>query len=220
MKNPFDFFDEIYCINLDHRTDRWKSAQIEFNKLGIADRVKRISAVNREDVKKKHGDLVSHLSNPKLGQLAVTESSRKCIEDAIKCNARNCLTFQDDVCFRNYDADFFRDALIELPDDWETLFLGYECWKRRQLKQMYSERLLRIEKFWMAQAVANNARIFDKLYSDWDKIPNPPKYRGGNHEELLWNYNNYGLRYDKRFAFQLDNENDSDINDGKIRNLS
>ena len=32
--------------------------------LGIADRVKRISAVNREDVKKKH-DLVTHLSNPK-----------------------------------------------------------------------------------------------------------------------------------------------------------
>ena len=25
MKNPFDFFDEIYCINLDHRTDRWKA---------------------------------------------------------------------------------------------------------------------------------------------------------------------------------------------------
>ena len=219
MKNPFDFFDKIYCINLDHRTDRWKSAQIEFDKLGIANRVKRISAVNREDVKKKHGDLVTHLSNPKLGQLAVTESSRKCIEDAIKRGARNCITFQDDVCFRNYDADFFHEALNELPENWETLFLGYECWKQRQLKQIHSERLLRIEKFWMAQAVANNARIFGKLYSDWDKIPNPPKYRGGNHEELLWDYNNYGLRYDKRFAFQLDNENDSDINDGKTRNL-
>ena len=42
--------------------------QDEFDRLGIADRVKRISAVNREDVKKKHGDLVTHLSNPKLGQ--------------------------------------------------------------------------------------------------------------------------------------------------------
>ena len=94
MKNPFDFFDKIYCINLDHRTDRWKNVQTEFEKLGISDRVKRISAVNREDVKKKHGDSVAHLSNPKLGQLAVTESSRKCIEYAIKCNARNCLTFQ------------------------------------------------------------------------------------------------------------------------------
>ena len=96
----------------------------EFDKLGIADRVKRISAVNREDVKKKHGDLVTHLSNPKLGQLAVTESSRKCIEDAIKCNARNCLTFQDDVCFRNYDADFFREALNELLKIGKLYFLG------------------------------------------------------------------------------------------------
>jgi GR25 family glycosyltransferase involved in LPS biosynthesis len=220
MSNPFDFFDKIYCINLDHRTDRWESAQNEFDKLGIADRVKRISAVNREDVKAKYGDKVCNLNNPKLGQLAVTESSRKCIDDAVKRGAKNCLTFQDDVCFRNYDADFFREALNELPDDWETLFLGYECWKRRQLKQIHSERLLRIEKFWMAQAVANNTRVFDILYSDWDKIPNPPKYRGGNHEELLWDYNNYGLRYEKRFAFQLDNENDSDINDGKMRNLT
>ena len=220
MSNPFDFFDKIYCINLDHRTDRWESAQNEFDKLGIADRVKRISAVNREDVKAKYGDKVCNLNNPKLGQLAVTESSRKCIDDAVKRGAKNCLTFQDDVCFRNYDADFFREALNELPDDWETLFLGYECWKRRQLKQIHSERLLRIEKFWMAQAVANNTRVFDILYSDWDKIPNPPKYRGGNHEELLWDYNNYGLGYEKRFAFQLDNENDSDINDGKMRNLT
>ena len=104
MNNPFDFFDKIYCINLDHRTDRWSSAQIEFSKLGIADRVERVSAVNREGVKQKHGDLVTHLSNPKLGQLAVTESSRKCIDDAIKCGARNCLTFQDDVCFRWRDT--------------------------------------------------------------------------------------------------------------------
>ena len=48
----------------------------------------------------------------------------KCIEDAIKCNARNCLTFQDDVCFRNYDADFFREALNELPVIGKLYFLG------------------------------------------------------------------------------------------------
>ena len=66
----------------------------------------------------------------------------------------------------------------------------------------------------MAQAVANNFRVFDRLYLDLDKIP--PENREGSHEELLWDYNNYGLKYEHRFAFQVDNENDSDINDGKI----
>lgn len=222
MSNPFDFFDKIYCINLDHRADRWDAVQLEFDKLGISDRVERVSAVNREDVKQKHGDLVSHLSNAKLGQLAVSLSSRKCIDDAIKCGARNCLTFQDDVCFRDYDEDFFREALSELPDDWECLFLGYECWKRRQLKQVHSERLLRIEKFWMAHAIANNGISFNKFYHDCaNRIVNPPPgdISGRSHEGLLWDYNNFGIRNDKKFAFQVDNEGDSDIGDGKTKDL-
>ena len=41
----FDFFDEIYCINLDKRVDRWNSAKEQFKKLGIDNKVKRFSAV-------------------------------------------------------------------------------------------------------------------------------------------------------------------------------
>ena len=41
MNNPFDFFEEIWCINLDHRIDRWELSQQEFEKLGIKERVQR-----------------------------------------------------------------------------------------------------------------------------------------------------------------------------------
>ena len=47
--NPFDFFEEIYCINLDHRTDRWKLAQEEFDQLGILGKVQRFSAIKHDD---------------------------------------------------------------------------------------------------------------------------------------------------------------------------
>ena len=47
--NPFDFFERIYCINLDSREDRWRRVQKQFLKLGILDRVKRFSAVAREN---------------------------------------------------------------------------------------------------------------------------------------------------------------------------
>lgn len=43
MKNPFDYFDKIYCINLDSRTDRWERTQTEFEKVGIENRVTRTS---------------------------------------------------------------------------------------------------------------------------------------------------------------------------------
>lgn len=36
MENPFDYFQEIYCINLDHRIDRWENAQKEFSKVSEA----------------------------------------------------------------------------------------------------------------------------------------------------------------------------------------
>ena len=45
MKNPFDYFDKIFCINLDSRPDRWESVQKEFDKVGILDRVERFSAL-------------------------------------------------------------------------------------------------------------------------------------------------------------------------------
>ena len=43
-KNPFDYFDKIFCINLDF-PDRWEQVQKEFDKVGILDRVERFSAL-------------------------------------------------------------------------------------------------------------------------------------------------------------------------------
>lgn len=45
MNNFFDYFDAIYCINLDRRTDRWETVQREFDKVGIRERVVRFSAI-------------------------------------------------------------------------------------------------------------------------------------------------------------------------------
>ena len=51
MNNPFDFFDAIYCVNLDERTDRWHHAQVELDQLQIRDRVERSSAMIRQAIK-------------------------------------------------------------------------------------------------------------------------------------------------------------------------
>ena len=46
MDNPFNYFDKIFCINLDERTDRWEKCLNKFSLLGIEDKVERLSAVN------------------------------------------------------------------------------------------------------------------------------------------------------------------------------
>ena len=45
QNSPFDYFDAIYCINLDYRRDRWNEVKIEFEEMGILDRVIRFSAI-------------------------------------------------------------------------------------------------------------------------------------------------------------------------------
>ena len=46
MSDPFEFFDAIYCINLDTRPDRCELAMREFAALGIAGRVDLWCAMN------------------------------------------------------------------------------------------------------------------------------------------------------------------------------
>ena len=56
MKNPFDYFDKIYCINLDYRTDRWEQVQNEFEKIGIENKVIRVPAYYISNQGKKFMD--------------------------------------------------------------------------------------------------------------------------------------------------------------------
>ena len=42
----FNYIDAVYCINLDHRKDRWNKVQLEFKKIKIQDKITRFSGVN------------------------------------------------------------------------------------------------------------------------------------------------------------------------------
>lgn len=106
--NSFNYFDEIYCINLDKRTSRWELAQNEFKKLGILDRVKRFSAI--DNLGGKRGCFESHM---------------KIIHMAKENNLKNVFIFEDDVYFKNYDQSKLMNALNCLEtEDWNLFFLG------------------------------------------------------------------------------------------------
>ena len=82
MNNPFDFFEEMYCVNLDERTDRWEHAQKEFEKAGIKDRVQRFSAIRDDD-----------------GRVGIIKSNLGVVKLAKKKGLKNVLVFEDDVEF-------------------------------------------------------------------------------------------------------------------------
>lgn len=155
MSNPFDFFDKIYCINLPHSTDRWQQAQIEFEKVGIQDRVEQVWA------EPPHSGLVLPTLKYPRGELGVTFSQTKALVHGLASQAKNVLIFEDDVTFIEKTTTFLERAVTELPATWEILFLGGNPMEQMAL---YSSKLFKVSHFLCAHAYAINRSAMLKLY--------------------------------------------------------
>ena len=115
MKTLNDFFDHIYLINLDRRTDRYADCLTEFEKLGIT--VERVSAIDGSPIF-KHG------LNVNAGNYGLLLTQKKILQDAIDNNYKNFLMLEDDVIFIDGTTDYFFNKIEALPEDWDFLYLG------------------------------------------------------------------------------------------------
>src|SRR5688572_28072205 len=96
-------FDKIYCINIYRRTDRWEQSLKEFAKVGIdVERFKAYEGDNRH--------------------LAFNKSQYHCLQKGLADGCNTFLVLEDDVEFRNWQH--LQEAMKELPEDWDILFLG------------------------------------------------------------------------------------------------
>ena len=180
MMKPFDYFDEIFCINLDRRPERWELAQKEFDKLGILDKVTRYRAIVNSHAEK--GCFESHL---------------QCIFSARERGLDNVLIFEDDVAFlKCYDERKFEKSIemLKSKEDWEFFYLG-GLERRIKPRKTYN----RLKKKWhgdyneefdyfmkcksvgWAQSYAVRSTIFDRIWKDynaglWDTVNE--KYNG------------------------------------------
>ena len=109
MSNAFDYFDEIYCINLDERTDRWQHAIQEFKKAGIEDRVQRFSAIKEND-----------------GRVGIIKSNLAIVKIAKEKKLKNVLVFEDDVKFIVDDPQIVLQNAINQSKgiNWHLFYLG------------------------------------------------------------------------------------------------
>lgn len=128
----------VYLINLEKRKDRFVTAQRELNRVGITDfdLVTGIDLLNGADgIRQTMIGLFTHI-------LTETEHAE-------------VLILEDDVEFLNPDVkSAIGLAMSELPQDYDILFLGANCYK--PLKP-YSKHLLQL-----TGAVANHALIYTR----------------------------------------------------------
>lgn len=143
----FDYFDAIYCINLDRRPDRWELVKKEFEKMGIEDRVKRFPAF---DIKEKH--------------VWCALSHRYIIKLAKENRYNNILVLEDDIYFNKDSAGSLEKALDNLKQvKWDIFYLGVSLCLNDIPYAFRENNLLKIVGARSTHAIAYNSNIYDKL---------------------------------------------------------
>lgn len=142
----WDYFDEIICINLDHRKDRWVKVQKEFETVGVLERVKRFSAIKHQD-----------------GRIGLIKSALQIITDAKEKGLKNILIFEDDVHFLHGEKtiNILEKAISQIENiDWSLFYLGANTQEKCII---FKPNLILIKNAFATHSIAFSHKIFDIL---------------------------------------------------------
>jgi GR25 family glycosyltransferase involved in LPS biosynthesis len=142
-----NFFEHIYCINLEKRFDRWEECQKEFEKLSIKN-------VEQFDATDGHS-LPNYRIRP--GEAGIVASNMRLFQDAIQKNYSNILVLEDDVEF-SLDTNHL---LSQIPEDWEILYFGGN--HSMGTPQIINDKIAVANKTLAAHAIAFKKCVFEKL---------------------------------------------------------
>jgi len=150
--NSFDYFDEIYCINLDERTDRWQHAQSEFAKAGILDRVIRFSAIRDID-----------------GRVGVIKSNVAIVKIAKQKKLKNVLVFEDDFEFIVEDPQqVLQQSLSQVGDiKWHLFYLGANT-HEKLIK--FKPNLILLKNAFAVHSMAYSNLVYDEFIMKFENI--------------------------------------------------
>lgn len=128
------YFDKIYVISLRRATDRQRDVERLLNGLPYEffwavdkqhlDRDELIRNGVYDDVAARRPQF-RHRHGMGLGQIACSLSHRLLHETIVREGYERVLIFEDDVVPVEAHLSQVRQALAELPADWELLYLGY-----------------------------------------------------------------------------------------------
>jgi hypothetical protein len=105
--------DTAYCISLQEREDRARSAAAEFHRVGLCRKVVFYRPPR-------------HQTKPIAG---IWESHRRVLSHALMQGNRSALVFEDDVVFARWFGPrsnrCLNKAIQQLPDGWNLMYLGH-----------------------------------------------------------------------------------------------
>jgi GR25 family glycosyltransferase involved in LPS biosynthesis len=152
--NYWNYFDKIYCISLDERSDRREEAKKQFNKIGLLAYVE-FFIVNKHPHDSEEGIFESHIA---------------CIKKGLAAGAGKIVIFEDDIVFDGFTPESLKqcvDFMKKIPD-WKAFFFG--CLVSRSIKT-HSKGVIKIKYRSLAHAYVLNRGFAELLVKKtWRKI--------------------------------------------------
>lgn len=154
-----NYFEKIYCINLEHRKDRLEQSIQRFKDFEILDKVQFVKGIVYND------ERLTPDQNAKMGCLL---SHYWILKDAKKNGYENILVFEDDFEFtkdKAYVNEKINKCTKELPLDWDIFYLGayfvsgysYSC------VNTYSDNLIKVKTAFCAHSLAYSKSGIEKI---------------------------------------------------------
>jgi GR25 family glycosyltransferase involved in LPS biosynthesis len=156
MKTLNSYFDKIYCINLDKRSDRWKECQKEFQKINIE--VERYSAFDGNKIKNVENLFVGHFE--KAGQFGALISHLNIIKKAKELEISSVVILEDDVVFCDDFNQEFNLGMNEIPENWDMIFFGSN---HIHPPIKISNRICKLQRAYSAHCYVIRDRMYDEL---------------------------------------------------------
>lgn len=168
----FNFFGNIFFINLDSRDDKKERVEKHFFELGI--KAERFPAVCTH--KRYYGkNFYSGFKNPSLkryvnSQLGCRISHLNVIKEAKRRGLDNVLIFEDDIYFRNkrYPIDNILVESIKFmsENEWHLFYLGCKCKSRRRHMRNISDHIVCLSQCYQTHAYCVNSSIYDFIIDE------------------------------------------------------
>lgn len=125
-----EYYDRVFIINLDRRTDRWDNSVSQCNKHGI--KYERFPALEVLVDGKPHGNS------------GCTASHKALLERLALSDWERILILEDDVDFFDGTQEKFATQILEVPDDCDILFIGGSYGSKPQYR--VSEHVIRTDR--------------------------------------------------------------------------
>ena len=181
----WEYFDKVFCISLDERADRREEARLQFDLVGLSDKVEFV-VVKRHPVDCEQGIYESHMT---------------CIKKGLQEDARNIVIFEDDVVFDRFSPDTMKNCIDFLSTDagWNIMFFG--CMVKTS-KRTRNRSVLKVRFRSLTHSYVLNRRFAETLVNiPWQKIPFDDMLRDLKDDRMYAVY--------PSFAFQSNSRSDN-----------